>query len=1125
MRTHSVFFAALALAAAFPAIAGTDIQAALRIEQSEIEDIRRLHRWTVQQLHEARALARYLADWGGDRRQWEVDGLFHEAEGLYGLLRGPDHGGMALQAALDIAAADVDVSFYRSLLQRAKVTTAREILAFHTRVTDLRDHLADAVTARASERAAWSIVSEPLPWDDDPAREKLRREGIRFGWRAGERLFALPGPDQDELLSKAVAMGVTFVDFNWGPACDWSAIERQPGTYDFAALDAVLDRLTAHGLRASPSLGSLTGTPPDWFLAVHGDAARFTWPHRDRHGATSSHTGGINLFHPPTGESFAQFLAAYAQRLSRHADTVEGVYVSAQKEIEAIADTSAAMDTFWRDWSAQNTPWRRPEEMSGESPDEPARMRAERAREAWLMAYVDRMRKALKNGWPECPVLTPTAGDDFHRMIDARTGLSRDLAGLCRLTDHPSTATDSPAAFALLRSLSSSPGLWSHDIHSGCGTCGSAAAAHAPFQDCVRIVHGSHQRALRADFPNVWFRYPDRQMGDSGIGNHWITPRRMLQLAPILLNTRRFPAEIAVLWSQNSLRREPQSTYKSAMAWGHLLQRIHIPFDYLDEPGLAGGLPRYRVLILPNTQAMAAADMRTIRTWVHDGGILLGFGAPGRFDELGAPHDPWPLAEVFGAWPARMRVPGPIQPDRLETTHPEGSFQFGNQPPRAYKFRADLAAALDVNDGTIRAWFAGEPPDVAIVEHAYGTGRTMLSGFPLGFEYWEAAPYVLAFGLTHFRHPNYNMEQMRYERWVRAELAALGLHAPVSLPRGRFLRSQRGDDPDWYHIYRDGPAFREYFFEDETPVRSVFSFPRVREGIDNLYVGLAQTEGNYLWERGYFRSTLAGGYVTVELDLPGRAVVPPETTVVDALLGVPVPWTVPHRDARPGVLQFETWLPAAQAAAFAIAPDGVVRLFGAAQPPGDSPESLARRVTGYADGSPIEPLLVVDPEAIAAFIEDRRGASLVIGCGSRGFQPAARALADWLAATFEITAAVTLAAPRASCRHDYMDSFGWPSYGGDPVRADILIGNAQDNGLMWRFLNLHGDGGWLPLEINQDFPGPGHALVMLSMPFVTRADGRPGGRASPSPTARAGGQSPGRRAARRTGTARSHKES
>jgi len=49
---------------------------------------------------------------------------------------------------------------------------------------------------------------------------------------------------------------------------------------------------------------------------------------------------------------------------------------------------------------------------------------------------------------------------------------------------------------------------------------------------------------------------------------------------------------------------------------------------------------------------------------------------------------------------------------------------------------------------------------------------------------------------------------------------------------------------------------------------------------------------------------------------------------------------------------------------------------------------------------------------------------------------------------------------------------------------------------MWRYTWMWGvnDRYWLPLEINNAFPGAGRAVVMLSAPVVTDGSGKPTGK-------------------------------
>jgi len=938
------------------------------------------------------------------------------------------------------------------------------------------------VTAAAREKVQWQVVSEPAPWAD-PARDADRRAGLQRGVHLEERwFFSLPPAEQEYALAKAQKAGIAYADVFWDPVSNWREMEPQPGRYDFSKVDTLLEALARHGMRACIMLRTLTGSPPQWHAEKFGRECRLYTIPEDRRRRQPEQTLGINLFHPPTGEALGRFLTAYAAHLKeRWGAQVEAIYVEGgQREIEAPEHVSAAMDAFWRAWSKTDTPWRTPESiLQDERPDKALAARAEMCREAWLLEYIRRVRAALAQGWREVRTQTMTANDDFHRLYGKATGRSRDAFALAQLTANPCLGTSSPACFHLFSSFARGRWLWSWAIHTGCGITAGADFSHAMLHGVSRITGGQILgRLTRHNYPGNWFRYRDQQFGGFSIGSYIAIPQRAQEIAPIVLNTQRAPAAVAVLWSQASRRLDrSHELFMGAMAWGHLLKRIHVGFDYIAESNLADALANYKVLILPNTQGMPAAAADAIRAWVQRGGAVLAFGAPGLFDELGRRREKLPLADVFGADLARMRVPGVIRPDNLETTHPEGSFV--QPPPHPYKFSTDLFAALRPTTGTARAWYAGEENETAIVENTFGEGRALLCGVPIGHEYWESAPYEVAYGLTHHRQTNYNHEQKRYEQWVVKELGKLGVTREVTLPAGRFLRAQRGDDPDWFHTYRNGPEYSEYMFEEERPVRTVTAFVRRREGIDNTYVGLSHTEGNYFWERGYFRCTLSGAFITASVEPPGAGAV-----VFDARLRVPVP-----ARQRGGRLEFETWLPLAQAAAFALAPGGKVRLFGEGKPTGIGAAELARRAAEYVSGEQLRDVEMLAAEEVRAFIAGLRGTSIVISCADARFKPAGVAVAQWLKQAYNVDSRITMAGPRVSCRKPYMDGFGYPYPGPEPVHAAILIGNCQDNGLMFKFVGITNDTAWVPLEVNQNFPGMGRALVALSSSVRTDGNG------------------------------------
>ncbi len=1066
--------------------------AEVRAELERIEDLRLLHRYAIQDLHDARALALYLKGWAGPERYREVEDLFIEAEGLYGALRGVDHGATALQAELDVSSGGPPGRAQLELVQRARAEVVGKVNDFYKRCQALKLSLTEQVKTAAGKKIEWEVISKPEPWQKTPERERGRLEGLRFGWLLREHFFKLPETMADYLLGKGAKCGIAFANIDWPAAGNWGAIEQQPGKYDFSSLDRIIERLAKHHIMVSPMLRTLTGSPPKWHRDKFGAESQFVRHQPERRRRRREEPPGINLFHEPTRQAFEKFAAAYTAHLKQKwAAQVEAVYLEGgQAELAAVADESAGMDKFWKEWSQGDSPWRTPEAiLADKEVDQSALVKAEMCREAWLVEYVKRVTAGLQKGWAELRIQAPTSSDNFHRLIAAHTGKSRNAYLLAQLSHNPATETDSPAGYALARNFAKNRGwLWHLRIHAGCGTTGGASAAQAPFYDASRVVIGGPNTSMRAYFPQSWFRYCDGQIGAAGIGSYFLTPRRCLEFGPVIMNTAMPPATVAVLWSQTSLRRDAAQknhpVYKSAMAWGHMLKRACVHYDFIAEEQLKDGLKNYRVLILPNTQSMTLTSGQIIRDWVQQGGSLMGFGAPGLYDEYGKRRKGLPLADVFGADVARLRVPVAVRPDLLYTGHPEGAYVPG-LPPRPYKFQADLTAALRVAKARPRAWFAGVAKEVAITEHTFGQGRAMLCGYPLGFEYWKSCRYEVAYGASHSRSLNYNEEQKRYERWIAAELEKRGIIREVTTPYGRFLRAQLGDDGDWFHIYRNSPTFREYEYEQDRPARTVYTFARQREGIDNIYIGLAHTESNFFWERGYFRSTLAGCELTTSVALRPDADGTP--VILDVRLGVPVPVIVRNRRA-----EFISWLPAAQAAMFAVAPTGKVRLFGPPTLRGEDPETIALRTRGYAQGKGLAEVEILEPEKISAYLESPEAKQILIGCGDRRFLPVAEALAAWLKTKFQIEAKPTMAGPRVTIRKAYMDGFGWGRPGPAPSTPAILIGNCQDNALMWRFISHSGDSYWLPLEINQDFPGLGRAVVMLSAPITTRPDGRPG---------------------------------
>ncbi|MFC5721669.1 hypothetical protein ACFP1Z_15970 [Streptomyces gamaensis] len=76
----------------------------------------------------------------------------------------------------------------------------------------------------------------------------------------------------------------------------------------------------------------------------------------------------------------------------------------------------------------------------------------------------------------------------------------------------------------------------------------------------------------------------------------------------------------------------------------------HIPFDTVTSPGLtAADLSRFRVLLLPNLQAVSDDEAAVLRAFVAGGGTVVITGpAPTALDQLGAARSEYALSDVLG---------------------------------------------------------------------------------------------------------------------------------------------------------------------------------------------------------------------------------------------------------------------------------------------------------------------------------------------------------------------------------------------------------------------------------------------------------------------------------------------
>ncbi|WP_442577155.1 beta-galactosidase [Microbacterium sp. F51-2R] len=96
----------------------------------------------------------------------------------------------------------------------------------------------------------------------NPSARPFEHDGIAFGCDYNPEQWTPDVWDEDiALMSEA---GVDLVAVN---IFGWSHIEPRPGQYDFAALDDIIGRLHAAGIRVN--LGTGTASPPAWLSRAH----------------------------------------------------------------------------------------------------------------------------------------------------------------------------------------------------------------------------------------------------------------------------------------------------------------------------------------------------------------------------------------------------------------------------------------------------------------------------------------------------------------------------------------------------------------------------------------------------------------------------------------------------------------------------------------------------------------------------------------------------------------------------------------------------------------------------------------------------------------------------------------
>lgn len=162
-----------------------------------------------------------------------------------------------------------------------------------------------------------------------------------------------------------------------------------------------------------------------------------------------------------------------------------------------------------------------------------------------------------------------------------------------------------------------------------------------------------------------------------------------------------------------------RSYHDNTATWINLLSDVVGPFRFVSCSELADGMltrDGFRLLVLPWSQALSAAETAAIKGFVHAGGMVVADLRPGVTDEHGRPCATGPLDELFG-------VVQDTSAPRIRST----PLVFARQDAEPAPIPGKVDLTLQLRGGTASATAADAVP--IIVKHATGQGRTVLLNF------------------------------------------------------------------------------------------------------------------------------------------------------------------------------------------------------------------------------------------------------------------------------------------------------------------------------------------------------------------------------------------------------------
>ena len=465
----------------------------------------------------------------------------------------------------------------------------------------------------------------------------------------------------------------------------WAKLEPEEGTYDFDWLDAAIALLGKHGIQTV--LGTPTAIPPDWLVARHPEIMPV-----DERGLTRRE--GTRRHYRYGSKPYQEFCARIVRVMASHyGDNPEVIGWQIDNEwgchnttydysAESRGQFQAWLRTkygtlhelnrrwgtvFWSQtfhtWDAIPLPWAAPADHN------PSLMLEFRRWQSGMVADFQRMQVEILRRANSDWFITHNFMGAFDE-VDGRE-LSRDL-DFASWDNYPLTTWGGSK-------VNLSHAAFAHDITRGfkernfwvmeqlAGPTGAGTMAPTPRPGVIpylawqSIAHGADGM--------VFFRWRTCPFGAEqywhGILEHDGSARRryrevagmgaQLALVGEQLEGAAVPAEIAILrdfdscWAYRIQKQTPGFSYDGELESYHsALRAAHLPCDIVS-PDV--DLSRYKVLLAPCLHLVSEAIAVKLRTWVENGGVLLGsfrFGVKDVDNRVVETPLPGLLRDVFG---------------------------------------------------------------------------------------------------------------------------------------------------------------------------------------------------------------------------------------------------------------------------------------------------------------------------------------------------------------------------------------------------------------------------------------------------------------------------------------------